>query len=126
MIGGVSDYFIMLFFTQVFHIHYTISIAISGVLGAVINFSLNKTWAFMSKQFPYKHTFRTQMMKFIVVVINSILLKILGTYLFTTYMHIDYRISRIIVDLIVSIAFNYNLQKYWVFKQVKQQPIPAN
>lgn len=123
MIGGVSDYFIMLFFTQVFHVHYTISIAIGGVIGAVINFSINKTWAFMSKKFPYKHTFRTQMLKFMIVVANSIFLKILGTYLLTTYMHIDYRISRIIVDLIVSITFNYNLQKHWVFKQAKKQSV---
>ncbi|MGC9151201.1 MAG: GtrA family protein [Microbacter sp.] len=120
MIGGVSDYFIMVFFTQVFHVHYTISIAIGGVIGAVINFSINKTWTFMSKRFPYKNSFRVQMLKFIVVVINSIVLKSSGTYFITTYLHLDYRISRIIVDLIVSIAFNYNLQKYWVFKQAKK------
>jgi len=53
-------------------------------------------------------------------VINSILLKSSGTYLVTTFLRIDYKISRIIVDLIVSIALNYNLQKYWVFKSVKQ------
>jgi putative flippase GtrA len=120
MIGGVSDYFIMVFFTQVFHVHYTISIAIGGVIGAVINFSINKTWTFMSHRFPYKNSFRIQMLKFIVVVVNSIVLKSSGTYFITTFLHLDYRISRIIVDLIVSIAFNYNLQKYWVFKQIKK------
>lgn len=120
MIGGVTDYFIMVFFTQVFHVHYTISIAIGGVIGAVVNFSINKTWTFMSKRFPYKNSFRVQMFKFIIVVINSIILKSSGTYLITTFLHFDYRISRIIIDLIVSIAFNYNLQKYWVFKQEKR------
>ncbi len=123
MIGGVCDYFIMVFFTQVFHVHYTISIVIGGVLGAVINFSLNKTWTFMSKKMPYKNSFRIQMLKFIFVVANSIFLKSFGTYLITTYIHIDYRISRIIVDLIVSLTFNYNLQKYWVFPKVTPDKI---
>jgi len=119
-IGGMTDYGIMVFFTEVFHVHYTISIAIGGVIGAVVNFSLNRRWTFHSKNLPYKNSINKQMIKFVLVVINSILLKSSGTYLVTTFLRIDYKISRIIVDLIVSIALNYNLQKYWVFKSVKQ------
>jgi len=119
-IGGMTDYGIMVFFTEVFHVHYTISIAIGGVIGAVVNFSLNRRWTFHSKNLPYKNSINKQMIKFVLVVINSILLKSSGTYLVTTFLRIDYKISRIIVDLVVSIALNYNLQKYWVFKNVKQ------
>jgi len=119
-IGGMTDYGIMVFFTEVFHVHYTISIAIGGVIGAVVNFSLNRRWTFHSKNLPYKNSINKQMIKFVLVVLNSILLKSSGTYLVTNFLKIDYKISRIIVDLIVSIALNYNLQKYWVFKSVKQ------
>ncbi|MDR3652466.1 MAG: GtrA family protein [Paludibacter sp.] len=117
-VGGSVDYLTMIFFTEVFHVHYTISIAIGGVIGAIVNFSLNKTWTFHSKNIPYKNTMRKQLIKFILVVINSILLKSSGTYLITTFLQLDYKISRLITDLIVSIAFNYNLQKYWVFKKI--------
>ncbi len=123
MIGGVFDYLIMIFFTEVFHVYYPISIAIGGAIGAVINFSLNKTWTFRTKNLPYKNTVRKQLLKFVLVVINSIALKSSGTYLLTTYLHIDYKISRIIVDLIVSVLFNYNLQKYWVFKKVNPKRV---
>ena len=41
-IGGGVDYLTMIFFTELFNIHYTISIAIGGIVGAVVNFSLNK------------------------------------------------------------------------------------
>lgn len=118
-IGGMSDYAIMVFFTEVFHVHYTISIAIGGTIGAIVNFALNKTWTFRSKNVPYKNSIYKQMLKFVMVVVNSILLKSSGTYLITTFLHIDYKISRLIVDLIVSLLFNYTLQRYWVFKKVK-------
>ena len=118
-IGGITDYAIMVFITEVFHVHYTISIAIGGILGAVVNFSLNRYWTFPTKELRYKNSINKQLFKFVLVVLNSILLKSSGTYFITTFLNIDYKISRIIVDLFVSIAVNYNLQKLWVFKTVK-------
>jgi putative flippase GtrA len=54
--------------------------------------------------------------RFLFVVVSSIGLKMFGTFLLTNYAHIDYRISRIITDMIVSIFYNYMLQRYWVFR----------
>ncbi len=116
-LGGAVDYFIMVLFTQIFNLHYTISIAIGGVIGAIVNFSLNKKWTFYSKDIPYKNSMLGQLMKFVLVVVNSILLKSSGTYLITTFLGFDYRISRIVTDLFVSIVFNYTMQKYWVFRK---------
>ena len=116
-LGGAVDYFIMVFFTQIFNLHYTISIAIGGVIGAIVNFSLNKKWTFYSKDILYKNPMSEQLMKFVLVVVNSILLKSSGTYLITTFLGFDYRISRIATDLFVSIVFNYTMQKYWVFRK---------
>lgn len=116
-LGGIVDYFTMVFFTEIFHLHYTISIAIGGVIGAIVNFSLNKKWTFYSKDIPYKNSMIAQLMKFVLVVLNSIILKSSGTYLITTFLGFDYRISRIATDLFVSIVFNYTLQKFWVFRK---------
>lgn len=117
LLGGVVDYFIMVFLTEIFHLHYTISIAIGGVIGAIVNFSLNKKWSFYSKDIPYKNPMSAQLVKFVLVVVNSILLKSSGTYLITKFLGFDYRISRIATDLFVSIVFNYTMQKYWVFRK---------
>jgi len=116
-VGGMVDYSVMILCTELFHIYYPFSIAIGGVIGAVVNFSLNKTWTFRSKTVPYKFSFIKQLLRFALVVINSIILKMSGTYLFTTFIGIDYKISRLITDLIVSIVFNYGLQRNWVFKR---------
>ncbi len=115
-VGGIADYFLMIYFTEVFNVHYTRSIAIGGFIGSIINFTLNKTWTFRSKKAPYDQSSLKQMVKFVFVVANSILLKSSGTYFFTTFLNTDYKISRIITDLTVSVLFNYLLQKNWVFK----------
>lgn len=117
MVGGMVDYLVMIFFTELFHVHYTVSIALGGVVGAVVNFSLNKEWTFRSSTRPYRYTLWKQLSRFVIVVLNSILLKSSGTYLFTTYFKIDYKIARVMVDLLVSIVFNYTLQRHWVFRK---------
>lgn len=118
-IGGGIDYFIMIFFTEFFHVHYTISIVFGGIIGAIINFTLNKYWSFHSKEQVYRNTTKKQLIKFSITAINSIILKSSGTYFLTTFLSADYKITRIAIDLFVSIFFNFNLQKMWVFKKVK-------
>ena len=118
--GGMFDYLIMILLTEFAHIHYTYSIVISGILGAYINFKVNKVWTFQSKDYTYTSSTRTQIIKFSIVVLNSVFMKASGTYLFTTYIKTDYYISRLFVDGFVSLVFNYNLQKYWVFRKAKK------
>ncbi|WP_316840189.1 GtrA family protein [Pedobacter gandavensis] len=114
--GGVLDYLIMIACTELLHIHYTISIAIGGIIGAIVNFSINRYWTFNANQ-ANQLPVGKQLIKFVFVVAGSILLKSSGTYLFTNLLRLDYKITRIMVDILVSLGFNYTLQKYWVFKK---------
>jgi putative flippase GtrA len=118
-VGGLCDYLIMIFLVEVFGLYYVLAIAVSCMLGAVINFSLNKIWTFYSREKSYQFTLPQQLRRFIFVVASSILLKMSGTFLLTTLSHLDYKISRLIADLLVSLLFNYVLQRYWVFKKQK-------
>jgi putative flippase GtrA len=115
--GGMCDYLIMIFLTERMGVYYPLSIAVSCILGAVVNFSLNKKWSFYAKEAGYGFSLLQQLWRFLLVVGSSIMLKILGTYCITTFVHIDYKISRIITDIVVSLCFNYVLQHYWVFKK---------
>lgn len=116
--GGVVDYMTMIFFTELAGIHYTLSIAIGGLVGALVNFSINRFWTFKLKD-QDRGSVNSQLLKFCIVLSGSILLKTSGTYILTETLGIDYRVSRLVVDLIVSILFNYTLQKYWVFEWAK-------
>ena len=111
--GGIFDYMVMIGCTEFLHIHYTRSIIISGLLGALVNFSINRYWTYSA----HKSAFSYQLLRFYMVVLGSIFLKSTGTWLITENFHLDYKFSRLIVDLFVSIGFNFMLQKYWVFKK---------
>lgn len=116
-IGGLVDYAVMILCTELLGVYYPISILISGLIGAVVNFSINRYWTYQAHHLGLGK----QLIKFIAVVLGSILLKSLGTYVITNWLLIDYKISRVLVDIVVSLAFNYTLQTYWVFKKGKLQ-----
>ncbi|RYY27271.1 MAG: GtrA family protein [Sphingobacteriaceae bacterium] len=113
-LGGILDYVVMIACTELLHIHYTVSIIISGTIGAVLNFSLNRYWSFRDQN-SNEAPIGTQLVKFCLMVAGSVLLKAFGTYILTSGLKLDYRISRLVIDLIVSLGFNYVLQNYWVF-----------
>jgi putative flippase GtrA len=125
-LGGITDYGVMILLTEVFKLHFTISILISGSVGAIINFSINRFWVFKN-QSGYSNHINSQLFKFALVVLGSISLKSLGTLMLQRAFQIDYKIGRLITDLFVSYGFNYPLIKNWVFKvNEKQNVIQSN
>jgi len=112
-VGGITDYFIMIFLTEVFGVHYIYSIIAGGIVGAVINYTINRYWAFDARSAPLIG----QASKFILVVIGSIFLKSGGTYVLTEFVGIDYKVSRLIADALVAFGWNYLLMQFWVFKK---------
>jgi putative flippase GtrA len=111
--GGMTDYAIMIALTEWVGIHYTISIAFSGMLGAIVNFSINRYWTFKR----IEESGYSQLPRFAAVVAGSIFFKSTGTYLLTEALMLDYRISRLLIDAVVSLGFNFTMQKYWVFRK---------
>ncbi len=125
-LGGLTDYGLMILFTEVFKLHFTFSILISGTVGAIINFSINRLWVFKN-QCGYSNPINNQLFKFALVVLGSISLKSLGTLLMQKIFQLDYRIGRLVTDIFVSYGFNYPLIKYWVFRvNEKQNVIESN
>jgi len=112
-LGGIVDYGVMLLCKEIFGLSVSLSICISGIIGAVVNFTINRVWAFKKDDAAVGN----QLWKFVLVVIGSILLKSQGTPFLSELTGIDYKITRLIVELIVSLGFNYPLQRFWVFKK---------
>jgi len=121
-LGGITDYGLMILLTEVFKLHFTFSILISGTVGAVINFSINRFLVFKN-QSGYSSPINSQLFKFALVVLGSISLKSFGTLILQRVFQIDYRIGRLIIDSFVSYGFNYPLIKNWVFRSNEKQNV---
>ncbi|WP_427873672.1 GtrA family protein [Flavobacterium sp. MMS24-S5] len=121
-LGGITDYGLMILLTELCKLHFTFSILISGTVGAIINFSINRFWVFKN-QCGYNSRINSQLFKFALVVLGSISLKSSGTFILQKAFQIDYRIGRLIIDSFVSYGFNYPMIKYWVFKTNQKQDI---
>lgn len=117
--GSVVDYGLMVFGVEVLGWTLFWALACGGVVGAVVNFSLNRYWTFRDKDVAYRSSLWSQVLKFAMTVVGSILLKYLGTYVLEHYVGIDYKIGKLISDLFVSVLFNYTLQRFWVFRKEK-------
>lgn len=89
------------------------------VAGGVLNFLMNRNFAFKSFEGKKSH----QIFRFFLVWVGSLVLNTYGTYYFVAKLHINKFLSRVLVGLVVRFSFNFPLLKYFVFpdKQGKQR-----
>ena len=112
-IGGLTDFCIYSLAYKIFLLSAPLSNVISGGIGAVVNFSINRSWSFSSSEKPIA----SQLWKFVIVVIGSIFLKTVGIYFLVDVHKFHFLLSKLIVEIIVSLGFNFTFQKFWVFKK---------
>lgn len=112
-LGGMTDLGIYTLCYTVLLYSAPVSNMISGSLGAVMNFVINRHWSFKVTE----RSVGSQLWKFIIVVIGSITLKTFGIYVLVDCWFWHFLISKLIVELVVSLGFNFTLQKFWVFRK---------
>ena len=112
-VGGMSDLAIYSFCYKIVALSAPFSNVISGSLGAVVNFVINRYWSFDNTQ----TSIGSQLWKFIIVVVGSITLKSIGIHYFVDVFKWHFLLSKLLVEIVVSLGFNFTLQKFWVFKK---------
>ncbi|SRR5690606_4167351 len=112
-LGGLFDFSIYTFGIQILGFTPYISNILSGSLGAVLNFTVNRYWTFEKTNAPVGK----QLAKFVVVVIGSIFLKSTGIFFLVGHLSANPYYSKIAVEIFVSLGFNFLMQKYWVFNK---------
>jgi putative flippase GtrA len=76
------------------------------------NFSLGRGWVFRGGEAERK----IQLFRYVLVWTGYLLLATFGVYLLTHFGGFNYIISKIIITLFLAIAYNYPLQKRFVFR----------
>ncbi|MDR0940116.1 MAG: GtrA family protein [Mediterranea sp.] len=120
-IGYVCDYSFMLLLKEGLGVNYLVAIAAGGLLGAVVNFTINHFWAFHVKDGHYALGVKGQLWRFACVLVGGLTLKIMGTDLLTSWTGIDYKLTRLVMDALVAVFFNYLLMRLYVFNSQRTE-----
>lgn len=112
IVATAADFFITIFFTEIFKIWYIASNVCGAFTGAVISFLLGRNWAFnrTGQQWEW------QAVRYAITSFLSINLNTAGVWLLTEQLDIQYIISKIIVAILIGVSFNFLMFRYFVFR----------
>lgn len=86
---------------------------IGAIAGATVAFFLGRNWTFFNKD----GRMSSQGMKFVLVVIGSIILNTFGEYLLTEVIVVGhYMLARVLTAITVGVTYNFPMQRYFVFR----------
>lgn len=113
LIATAIDFAVFFLLKDVFHIWYVYATAIGALMGAAANFILCRNWAFSARE----KKLVTQIGKYIMVSLGSLLLNTVLVYVITELFFIHENYSRVLTAILVAVTYNFTLQKYFVFKK---------
>lgn len=105
------DFLFTIILKEIFHLNYSIAVAIGATFGAITAFSVNRYWVFRSME---THPVE-QGLRYLLVAAGSIALNTAGTYFLTELTYFPYIVSKAIVALVVGFTYSYYFSKRFVF-----------
>jgi putative flippase GtrA len=108
----IVDFAVSLFMAEVAGIWYLYSTFIGALSGGVFNCVVNYRWVFGSDG---QHK-RYVALKYLIVWTGSIVLNTAGTYLLTELTGSYFIWSKAVVSVVVAFLWNYQLQRFFVYR----------
>lgn len=97
------DYGLMIFFTEVFNIYYLVSATMSFTISVIFNYVASMRFVFTHRTDLSR---KREFIIFIVLSVMGLLLNNVGMYIGVDVLRIDYRITKILATMCVTI-FNF-------------------
>jgi putative flippase GtrA len=112
-VATAIDFATMIFCVERLGLSPTAATAIAAALGAITNFTLGRAWIFR------RHTghWAWQATRYAVVSAASAGWNTLGEHLVHDVAHVQYVAARAIVSVLVSLLWNFPMQRRWVFRE---------
>lgn len=110
--ASMVDYSLTIFTVEFLHFWYLAGSSIGTIVGGFTNFWLGRSWVFKGGE-RERHI---QLFRYFLVWTGYLLLATSGVYLLTHFGHFNYLVSKVSVTLFLAIAYNYPLQKKFVFR----------
>lgn len=83
------------------------------VCGGIINFIICRNWVFEMGEGGLHFQGR----KYFITWVGNLLLNASGVYVYIRVLEMNYVLSKLVVSLVVSIIYNYPMQKRYVFRK---------
>lgn len=112
ILASITDIGSLFLFTEYGGIHYLISTALATACGAVVGFLIGRHWAFKrtDKGLGWQAT-KYGLASLVILVFN-----VVGMYLLTDLMGMQYMWSKVIVSIIVGFCVSFPMFRYWVYR----------
>lgn len=128
-ISSLFDFAVTILGAKLLDIYYVYATSLGSVAGGILNCFINYYWTFKAQDCKKKYV----VIKYFIVWMGSIFLNTWGVYLLTesiqrvpwvqdTLYHIFddiFIVSKIVVSLLVGWFWNYNLHRFFVYKDCK-------
>lgn len=117
IVASAVDFSLSFFLVQAVGTWYALASFFGALAGGIINCYVNYQWVFdkQEQRKPYL------MLKYFVVWSISILLNTSGTWFFTELSGVNFIIIKAIVAIIVAILWNYQMQRIFVFRNLRMR-----
>jgi putative flippase GtrA len=112
--ASFCDYLITIIFKELFALDAVRASMLGVIFGGIINFLIGRNWVFESKSLPAYH----QAKRYFVAWCGNLILNTTGVYLLTGHAGIHYIIAKLITSITIAVAYNYPIQKRYVFKKI--------
>lgn len=114
LVASAFDYGATIIAVQFFSVNVVIAGIIGTVCGAIIHFIIGRHWVFVT----YQSKSSGQAKKYLLIWLGNLVLNATGMYVFTK-MGVNYIVTKVGTSILVGWAYNYPLQKGYVFKTSK-------
>ena len=115
-LATIIDFGTLTFWVEVIHGFYPIGVALGAFAGTVVNFLVNRYWAFQATNAPIQK----QALRYLLVSAGSLSLNTAGVYAVTELTGLFYLKSKLLVSLAVALFFNYPLHRYFVYSKKEE------
>ena len=110
--ASIVDYLVTISCVELLGFWYVMGSGTGTIVGGITNFSLGRQWVFRGGE----RARYIQAVRYFIVWAGYLLLATAGVYLLTHLGGFNYIVSKISVTLFLAIAYNYPLQKRFVFR----------
>jgi putative flippase GtrA len=112
LIASLLDFVLTVLLVESLGVWYGLASVLGNIGGAITNFMIGRFWTFEAADKSPKQ----QAWKYALVWLGYVILNFGLLVLVKDFLRVDYRIAKIAVAILLSVTYNYLLQKSFVFK----------